>query len=190
MAATKPDGLLPVPLLRQQNVCSCGLASMNMVFHFYGLNLPERELEKNHLVRREFLQRHGFGPGRLGRIALTYGYKVELIEPDDAEVGARFEKEGGRWLRRAPAKADIEGCLASGVPTVACIPDKSKAFENCSHRGSHWVTVTGHRDGEFAIHDPAPWRKAVRCKPGYWESWGCSLIAISKSAELLSFLRH
>lgn len=190
MAAPKPDGLLPVPLLRQQNVCSCGLASVNMVFHFYGLNLPEREIEKNHLVRREFLQHHGFGPGRLGRIALSYGYKAVLIEPDPAEVGKTFVAEGGRWLRRSPSKADIEACLARGIPPVVCIPDKSKAFENCSHRGSHWVTVIGHAGGDLAIHDPAPWRKAVRCKPGYWEDWNCSLLAVAKSTELLGFLRN
>jgi hypothetical protein len=169
--------LLDVPILRQQNWCSCGLTSVNMVLRHHGLTVTERALEKHPLVRPNFLNRHGFGPGRLARIALSFGFAVTLIEPDPREAGRRFTREGGHWLRRSPAKSDLVEALDRRIPAVACIPDTGEAFGGTRH-GSHWVVVRGLQRGDLVIHDPAPWRRAVRCVPGYWDDWRCSLILI------------
>jgi hypothetical protein len=179
--ARSGDIELPVPVIRQQNWASCGLAAINMCMRYLGLVITEKGLAANRLVRPEFLRRHGFGPGRLGRIALSYSFDVTIIDADPRDVGSLFVREGGRWIPRDPNRRDIETALREGVPVTACIPDKSEAFENCTHRGSHWVVVRGIADGEFLIHDPAPWRKATRCKPGYWDSWACSMIVVRKA---------
>jgi hypothetical protein len=175
------DIALPVPVVRQVNWCSCGLAALNMVFHYYGLKVTEEGLENHPLVRREFLQRHGFGPGRLGRIALSLGFGVTLIDPEEGVVGRRFVQDGGRWLRRAPGRKDLVGALAGRIPPVVCIPNKREAFEGSNSTGSHWVTLHSMQDGDFRLHDPAPWRKATRCKPGYWDSWDCSALLIYRA---------
>lgn len=174
------DVALDVPVIRQQNWASCGLAALNMAMRFHGLVVTEKGLEANRLVGAELLRRFGFGPGRLGRVALSYGFDVTIVDPAPRDVGRMFVRDGGRWVRRAPSRRDIEAALRDGVPAVVCIPDKADAFENCNHHGSHWVTVIGRRRGELLIHDPAPWRKATRCKPGYWDGWNCTMIAVRK----------
>jgi hypothetical protein len=174
------DILLPVPLLRQKFWCSCGLASIVMAMKSQGFRKGEEEMGDNPLIQRRFLRRYGFGPGRLGRIALSYGYEVTIIDGEPRDVGVSFGEGGGIHIRRDPTWRDILDCLERGIPAVCCIPDKREAFENCSHGGSHWVTIRGYRGGDFLIHDPAPWRKAPRCRAGYWLRWGCSLIAIAR----------
>ena len=169
--------ILDVPILRQMNWTSCGLASVNMAMRYHGLVVTERALEKHPLVQERFLRRFGFGPGRLGRIALSFGFAVTLIDADLRDVGARFAAEGGDWVRREPNRRDILRALREARPVVACIPDTSEAFGGTRH-GSHWVVVRGVRGGELLIHDPAPWRRARRCVPRYWREWGCSMMVI------------
>ena len=167
-----------MPLVRQGNNCGCGLAAIAMCLRFHGLPVRLRDLEMHRLIRPEFLSRWGIGPGRIGRTALAFGCPVTIIDPDARDVGKRFVKDGGHWVAREPRKSDISKALREGIPAVACIPKKSDAFEGCTQHGSHWITVTGVRGGEFVLHDPAPWRKATSCMPGYWDDWGCSLILV------------
>lgn len=171
--------ILDVPVLRQMNWASCGLASVNMAMRFHGLVVSEPALEKHTLVGERYLCRYGFGPGRLGRIALSFGFDVTMIDPVPRDVGTRFAAEGGRWVRRSPGRDDILRALREGLPSVVCIPDTSEAFGGTRH-GSHWVIVRGVSRGEFLIHDPAPWRRARRCAPGYWRDWNCSMMVIGK----------
>lgn len=170
---------LDVPLARQVNWCSCGIAALIMAMKHRAVHVTERALESHPLVRREFLMKHGFGPGRLGRIALAHGLRATLIDPEESDVGRRFVAEGGRWVRRAPDKKDLYDALKRSIAPVICIPNKREAFEGSNSTGSHWVTVHAFRDGEFLIHDPAPWRRATRCKPGYWDRWNCSALLVS-----------
>lgn len=172
---------LDVPILRQANWCSCGIASINMAMRHHGLSITEKAIEKNPLVTREYLQKYGFNPGRLGRIALSYGFRVTVIDPEPEVVGSLFVKAGGTWERRAPNREDLYRALERNIAPVICIPDKQDAFEGSTSTGSHWVTVHEFRDGEFFIHDPSPWRKATRCKQGYWERWDCSAVLIAKA---------
>lgn len=172
---------LAVPLIRQNNNCGCGLAAINTVLMYGGDTATLHELERHPLILPVFLDSWGIGPGRLGRVALARGFDVTLIDPEARVVGKKFVDEGGRWVRRDPRRADIEKALDEEVPCVACIPDKTEAFAGATHHGSHWIVVTGRdAQGELIIHDPAPWRKAVRCKPGYWDAWGCSLLVIRR----------
>jgi hypothetical protein len=177
-ASTDGDFTLPVPLVRQGDNCGCGLAAIAMCMRFHGAPVRLRDLERHRLVRPEFLTRWGVGPGRLGRVALEMGFPVTIIDSEPRDVGRLFPAAGGRWVRRDPRKADILAALRSGIPAVACIPRKSKAFAGCTQHGSHWVVVIGVEGGEFVLHDPAPWRKATRCVPGYWDDWGCSLLVV------------
>ncbi len=170
---------LDVPLARQVNWCSCGLAALTMAMRHSGVTVTEKSMESHPLVTRGFLQKHGFNPGRLGRIALSFGLRVTLIDADPDGVGSLFEKHGGRWLRRNPDERDLYEALAAGIAPVACIPNKREAFEGSNSAGSHWITLHGYEDGDFVFHDPAPWRKATRCKPGYWKTWRCSTILAS-----------
>ncbi len=172
------DVSLAVPIVRQANWCSCGIAAINMAMRHHGLGLSEKALERNPLVTREYLQKYGFNPGRLGRIALSYGFDVTVIDTDEEVVGRQFVSEGGTWIRRAPARDDLYRALRSNVAPVVCIPNKQEAFEGSTSRGSHWVTVHSARGGDFLLHDPSPWRKATSCKPGYWQRWNCSAILI------------
>jgi hypothetical protein len=174
------DVSLDVPVVRQVNWCSCGLAALIMAMRKQGADVTERGLEANRLVRREFLMKHGFGPGRLGRIALSAGLRATIIDPEADVVGRLFVAEGGTWKRRAPSKHDLYDALRRGVAPVVCIPNKREAFEGSNSTGSHWVTLYGVEDGEFLLHDPAPWRKATRCKPGYWDTWACSAILVAR----------
>lgn len=172
------DVTLEVPIVRQANWCSCGIASINMAMRRHGLSISEKAIEKNPLVTRDLLQKYGFNPGRLGRIALSYGFDVTIIDPDDACVGSLFEKQGGRREKRAPRKSDLHRALCEGIPPVVCIPNKQEAFEGSTSNGSHWVTIHSCVGGDFRLHDPSPWRKATHCLPGYWDRWGCSAILI------------
>lgn len=171
---------LDVPILRQTNWCSCGIASINMAMRHLGLEITEKAIERNRLVTRDLLQKYGFNPGRLGRIALSYGFDVTIIDPDGTCVGSRFLREGGRWQGRSPCKEDLYRALERNVAPVICIPNKEEAFEGSTSGGSHWVTIHSFQGGEFLLHDPSPWRKATRCKPGYWDRWDCSAILIKK----------
>lgn len=172
------DFVLPVPLHRQGHNAGCGLASIAMALTHAGIDVTVPDLEKHPLVLPQMLGGWGIGPGRLGRIARSFGVPVTLIDSEARDVGKRFVAMGGEWVRREPTKDDILAWLARGVAPVVCIPDKTKAFPGTSHHGSHWVTAIGVEGGEIRIHDPAPWRKAERCAPGYWDEWRCSLIAI------------
>ena len=169
---------LEVPHVLQGHNAGCGLGAICMSLRYHGLGVTVPELEQHRLVLPRMLRRHGIGPGRLGRIALTFGCPVTIVDPDAKDVGALFSREGGRWLAEAPSRRRIVSALLEGNPVVACIPDKTMAFEGCTHRGSHWITIHSIQQGELVIHDPAPWRKVTRCKPGYWESWSCSMIVI------------
>jgi hypothetical protein len=171
---------LEVPLARQVNWCSCGLAAVTMAMRHHGVMVSERAMEDHPLVTREYLQKLGFNPGRLGRIALSFGFKVAIIDPERAVVGARFARDGGVWVRRAPSKRDLYEALAANIAPVVCIPNKQEAFEGSNSTGSHWITLHSYREGEFWFHDPAPWRKATRCKAGYWDTWRCSAILIQR----------
>jgi len=172
------DIQLEVPLARQVNWCSCGVAALIMAMKHKRVHVTERGLESHPLVKREFLMKHGFGPGRLGRIALSHGLKVTIIDPEKSDVGTKFVAEGGRWIRRAPTARDLYEALAKDVAPVVCIPNKREAFEGSNSTGSHWVTLHSYRAGNFLLHDPAPWRKATQCKPGYWQRWNCSAILV------------
>ncbi len=179
MGDRKKDISLDVPIVRQANWCSCGIAAINMAMRRHGLVVSEKAIEKNPLVKRDLLQKFGFNPGRLGRIAISYGFEVTIIDPDAEYVGSRFVAEGGRWESRPPVAQDLYRSLGEGVPPVVCIPNKQEAFEGSTSSGSHWVTIHSYRASEFRLHDPSPWRKATQCKPGYWARWGCSAILIS-----------
>ncbi len=170
---------LDVPLARQVNWCSCGLAALTMAMRHHGVTVTEKGMESHPLVTREFLQKHGFNPGRLGRIALSFGFRVTLIDADPEGIGSTFTKEGGRWLKRDPNHRDLHDALTSNIAPVACIPNKREAFAGSNSAGSHWVTLHSFENGDFVFHDPAPWRKATHCKPGYWKSWNCSAILVS-----------
>lgn len=169
---------LPVPLVRQGNNCGCGLAAICMSMNYHGVPVTIHDLERHALVLPRMLHRDGIGPGRLGRIALAYGCQVRIVDPDARDVGKLFVREGGEWLAEPPAKRHIVEALTSGLPVVACIPDKTEAFEACTHHGSHWITIRGLEGEDPVIHDPAPWRKAERCKAGYWDRWTCSMLVI------------
>lgn len=171
---------LDVPIVRQANWCSCGIAAINMAMRHHGLAISEKAIEKNPLVTRSFLQKYGFNPGRLGRIALSYGFDVTVIDSDEEYVGKQFVREGGRWECRPPNPEDLYRALARSVAPVVCIPNKQEAFEGSTSSGSHWVTVHSFQHGDFHLHDPSPWRKATRCKPGYWDRWACSAILIAR----------
>lgn len=171
------DLLLDVPLILQGPNCGCGLAAVAMGLNAAGIISRLEDLEQHPLVRPEMLKDWGLGPGRLGRVALACGAQATLIDASKKDVGTLFLRQGGRWIARDPHRRDVERCLAAGRPVVACIPDKRDAFEG-SRGGSHWVVVRGVEDGEFLIHDPAPWRRATRCLPGYWAEWGCSLLVV------------
>lgn len=177
--------ILDVPILRQVNWASCGLASVNMAMRYLGLVVSERALERHKLVHERYLRHYGFGPGRLGRIALSFGFDVTMIDAELRDVGRRFTAEGGRWVRREPNRRDILKALQGGRPAVVCIPDTSEAFGGTRH-GSHWVVVRGVRDDEFLIHDPAPWRRARRCMPGYWRDWGCSMMVVGREKGVVN----
>ncbi len=172
------DVMLTVPYQPQGYNAGCGLGSLAMALGFAGVKVTVPELEQNRLVSPRMLKHWGIGPGRLARIARTYGVRVTLIEPSRREAGTRFVAEGGAWLHRAPNEADLRDFLKRGVPSVVCIPDKTDAFAGCTHHGSHWVVVVGSVGCDLRIQDPAPWRTVDRCLPGYWATWRCSLIAI------------
>jgi hypothetical protein len=172
------DVLLSVPNMQQGYNAGCGLASIGMALAHAGVPVTVAELERHPLVLPSMLKHWGLGPGRLARIARSFGVPVTLIEPSRREVGTRFVTEGGAWLPRTPTETDICELLRRGVPPVVCIPDKTKAFAGTTHHGSHWVIVVGSTAGDLRIQDPAPWRKVDRCLPGYWATWRCSLIAI------------
>lgn len=174
------DRRLSVPVLRQKNWCACGPVALNMALRYRGLRLTEKDLERNPLVPRKCLQELGFGPGRLGRLALSYGFETTIIDPSPRDVGKRFVREGGRWIRRSPGKQDLLDALQRNIPPVVCIPDKSKAFGPSESNGSHWVIVVGVKGGELRIHDPGPWRKATHCTPGYWDSWRCTAVLVGR----------
>ncbi len=169
---------LPVPLVRQGNNCGCGLAAICMVMNYHGIPVTIHDLERHKLVLPRMLHRDGIEPNRLGRIALSYGCRVRITDPDVGDPWTMFRREGGEYVPEAPSKRHIAEALRSGLPVVACIPDKTFAFEECTHHGSHWITIRGMEGEEPVIHDPAPWRKAERCKPGYWDRWDCSMIVI------------
>jgi len=179
------DIRLKVPLLHQKNWCACGLAAINMVMRFHRFHITEPELERNPLCERRFLDRLGFNPGRLGRIALSYGFKTTIIDCDPSVIGKMFTGEGGKHRVRDPNVRDIDRSLDKGIPLVACIPDKSDAFPYSNSRGSHWVVIRARAGGNYLINDPAPWRRATRCRPGYWREWACSLIRIEPTARQL-----
>lgn len=172
--------ILPVPHLHQGHNAGCGLASIAMALRHAGVAITVPELERHRMVHPLMLQRWGLGPGRLARIARSFGVRVTLIEPSRREAGTRFVAEGGTWRHRAPTEKDLRTLLARGVPPVVCIPDKTEAFAGCTHHGSHWIVVVGAEHGDLRILDPAPWRKIDRCLPGYWSTWRCSLIAIER----------
>lgn len=180
------DLRLDVPLVRQGPNCGCGLASVVMGLKAAGIAAELEELERHRLVDRRMLQSWGIGPGRLGRIALAHGARATLIDPCRKDVGDLFLKGGGRWIARDPRKSDIARCLAAGRPAIACIPDKDIAFGD-RRPGSHWIVVHGVQGGDFAIHDPAPWRQAKKCSPGYWDVWSCSLLLIEPSGAPHAF---
>jgi hypothetical protein len=172
---------LDVPLVRQGPNCGCGIAAICMAMNYHGHRVSIRELERHRLLWPRMLARDGIGPGRLGRIVLAHGFGVTIVDPVARDVGKLFVAEGGDWVAEPPTRRHIVEWLAGGHPVVACIPDKTLAFEGCTHHGSHWVTIHSLVDGDFLIHDPAPWRKATRCKPGYWNLWSCSLIVVRPS---------
>lgn len=175
------DIVLEVPLVQQARSATCGLAALAMVLRYHGfVGAQAFEAVLKSPMVPEGLLRHnyGFGPGRLGRIALSYTGHVELIDPNRREVGKSFVAEGGIWVKRPPRRADLEQCLREGIPPIACIPDKSKAFEGVTHRGSHWVVIRGIRKNDFLFHDPAPWAGNLRCRARYWDTWRCSLLKI------------
>ncbi|MBI5369484.1 MAG: hypothetical protein HZA54_20800 [Planctomycetes bacterium] len=171
------DVMLPIPVHRQGYNAGCGLGAIAMALDHAGVRVTVRELEKHPLVLRQMLEGWGIGPGRLGRIALSFGVPVTIVDPEARDVGKRFVEAGGRWERREPTKAEIVAWLGRGIGPVVCLPDRHVAFAE-SRPGSHWVIARGVEAGEIVIHDPAPWRKATRCVPGYWDGWRCSLIAI------------
>ncbi|KAF0242011.1 MAG: hypothetical protein FD180_4154 [Planctomycetota bacterium] len=178
MEIAPPSGLLlDVPLVRQGPNCGCGLACVTMALKAARIPAELEDLERHALVLPVMLRSWGIGPGRLGRVALARGARATLIDPCRRDVGEMFLKSGGRWIEREPRKADIERCLAAGRAPVACIPDKDSAFGD-RRPGSHWVVVIGRDGGDFRIHDPAPWRQAKKCAPGYWDRWECSLLLI------------
>ncbi len=149
-----------------------------MPMNYHGVPVTIHDLERHKLVTPAKLHRFGIGPGCLGRIALSYGCRVSIVDPDARDVTRSFVKEGGDWIAEAPTKRHILEALLAGNPVVACIPDKTEAFDGCTHHGSHWITIRGIEGEDPVIHDPAPWRKAERCKPGYWDDWGCSMLVI------------
>lgn len=170
---------LDVPIVRQNRNAGCGLASLTMALLYHGVPVTLGELERHRLVRPIFLSSWGIGPGRIGRIALTFGVPVTIVDPSPRDVGRQFVRDGGAWRREIPSWRHIDSALADMRPVIACIPNKIEAFDGVTHPGSHWIVVTG-RDarGEFTIHDPAPWRMATRCRPGYWKQWNCSMIVV------------
>lgn len=174
----KGDILLPLPHVHQGYNAGCGLGAMCMVFNYHGLDVNVAELERHPLVLPRMLRKDGIGPGRLGRIALSLGFPVQIVDPSARDVGKSFVREGGDWVAEAPKKSHILHWLYRGVPVVACIPDKTLAFEGCKHHGSHWITLRGVESGELLLRDPAPWRSVERCKPGYWDIWSCTMLAI------------
>lgn len=169
---------LDVPIMRQGDNCGCGIAAIGMVMRFLGMPISIRDLETHPLVLPRMLHRDGIGPGRLGRIALSLGFPVTIVDPSARDVGRLFVRAGGQWVREPPTLRHILEWLDRGVPVVVCIPDRRRAFEGTTRAGSHWVTIHAADGPELLIHDPAPWRKATRCRPGYWETWSCSLIAV------------
>jgi hypothetical protein len=183
MGYASPDGaprdlVLPVAMVQQGYNAGCGLAAICMALNYHGVGVGVRDLEQHPLVLPRMLRRDGLGPGRLGRIALSYGCRVQIVDPCLRDVGVMFVREGGSWRREPPSRRHILEAIATRNPVVACIPDKAEAFDGCNHHGSHWITIRGIEDGDVRFHDPAPWRRVDRCKPGYWESWRCSMIVI------------
>lgn len=179
-SAARDSFVLDVPRVYQGYNAGCGLGAMAMVLRYHGVDICVGKLERHPLVLPEMLRTHGIGPGRLGRIALTYGCPVQIVDPCERDVGKRFVAEGGDWVAERPARHHIVEWLRRGVPIVACIPDKTKAYPGCTHNGSHWITLRGIDRGELLLHDPAPWRKIERCLPGYWDAWSCTMLAIQR----------
>ncbi|MCE9583335.1 MAG: hypothetical protein K8T20_12690 [Planctomycetes bacterium] len=175
--AAPADFVLDVPLVRQGPNCGCGLAAVTMALKAARITAELEDLEKHRLILPSMLQSWGIGPGRLGRVALACGARATLVDSCRRDVGEIFLRSGGKWVQRLPRRDDIDRCLAAGRAPVVCIPDKDLAFGD-RRPGSHWVVVVGAEGGEYRIHDPAPWRQAKKCSPGYWDRWECSLLLV------------
>ena len=92
--------ILDVPILRQMNWTSCGLASVNMAMRYHGLVVTERALEKHPLVQERFLRRFFGKPGNLKNYPAGANNSGVVVNRAFAPSHPCFGGFFGNWLVR------------------------------------------------------------------------------------------
>ena len=167
---------LPVNNVRQNNLCGCGLAALEMVLKYYGATDTQTEFLADKRIRRQVQNaRRGLAEGTIGTLALKRGFNV-VIYGEKPRVAKTYLSLGGRLRSIRTDKNLILNCLRRGVPPIVLIPKVSEAYEHEKEEIGHYVVVTGvdHRC-RLRISDP---QYTEAPKPEYWSRWSSSLIEI------------
>jgi len=167
---------LPVNHIRQENICGCSLASLEMVLKYYGATDSQTDFLADKRLRRQVESvKRGLSEGTIGSLALRRGFKV-VIYSLKPRLTRTFFKLGGKIEKTKPSKHLIFKCLRRGIPPIVLIPKVSEPYEHELEEIGHYVVISGidHRC-HLQVADPqyaqGPWQD-------YWDRWSSSLIEI------------
>ena len=167
---------LGISLVKQRNVCGCGLASLEMVLRHYGAGDNQLDFLADRRISRqaESLSR-GLSEGILGTLALKRGFEV-TIHGESPRLAKTFFKLGGRVKRTKTSKQTILDCLRRRIPPIVLIPSVRDAYLLETEETSHYVVVTGvDRRCRLLVADP---EYDQHPRPEYWNYWSSSLIEV------------
>ena len=175
---------LPVNNVKQNSLCGCGLAALEMVLRYYGATDTQTEFLADKRIRRQ-VQNAGrdLAEGTIGTLGLKRGFSV-VIYARKPHIAKTFFRLGGRLKSVRTDKNLILKCLRRGVPPIILIPSVSEAYEHEKEEIGHYVVVTGvNHDCQLRVSDP---QYTEAPKQEYWNRWSSSLIEIRPISRVSS----
>jgi len=125
--------LIRVPLIRQQNNYSCGIACLQSILYYYGTEIDYKELSK----RAKTTEVDGTDHRNIINVVKDIGLEVEL--------------QKGMLL------SDLLSFVDKNTPVIAAIqawPNKPVSLSESWENG-HWVIVIGYDEDNVYMMDPA-----------------------------------
>lgn len=132
-APALPASAIRVPMTRQSTCYTCGVAAVQSVFAFFGLEFREDELSR--LLGAG--PRHGTRYRRIEKLARKHGFEVEI--------------------RTGLTSKELEHYLDSGQPVICLLqawPDEKKDYEKDWDDG-HYVVAIGYDRENVFFMDPS-----------------------------------
>ena len=131
--ANEIENLIKVPLVRQPNTYTCGVAAVLSILGYYGKELSYDDLTKE----LKATDKNGVDHRDIIKFFKTNGFDVEL--------------------QKGMLMSDLMGCIDESIPVIVCLQawaqDSIVEAESWEH--GHWAVVVGYDEENVYLMDPS-----------------------------------